>query len=354
MLSDGSWVRGKPIWTWGDSAFSLYPIMMMTGILLAFLTICYFWKRQKYPWEILQVIIIIGIPTAIFGARLWFVMFNPKEWSQFFYFSGLAIQGGVIFGSAAVFPYLYSKRHVVDIRTTIGIILPSIFIGQVIGRIGNFTNHEVYGQVVDGNSLNWLDWIGIKGHMFIRDSISSPPSYRAPFFLYEMFGTLSGYILVVWIILYRNLVRPGVTAGLYILIYGIIRTLMEPLRDPVDIIAVGNIQVSTITSILMILFGLFLVIWWQFFTRPFYPFIKRLFASSFLKKIHHEYVLITPIKPRRKYLWFGKKQDKRCRYTFFGPKVINYVRIWIPRDDEGKWSKREINAGHKKLRDNHS
>ncbi len=337
-----NWRRDEQLWTLGNTSFSLYPIMIFTGIILAFLTVCYFWKRQKYPWEILQVILIIAIPTAILGARIWFIIFDsPSSWNQFFVFSGLSIHGAIFFSTLAVLPYLYSKRHVIDVRTALGMIVPAIFIGQVMGRIGNFTNHEVYGPVVDKGSLDWLGWIGIQQNMYIEGN------YRAPFFLYEIFGTLTGYILVVWILLYRNWVRPGVTAGLYLVIYGIIRVIMEPLRDPMDMTITGGVQVSTVTSILMIIFGMFLIGWWQFLSRPFYPFIEKMFSKNFLKKFQKNYELITPIKPRRKYLWFGKKQDTKLRFTFFGKKVPNNVRIWIPTNQVQKWSKREINAGHK-------
>lgn len=346
MNPDGSWKQGTPIWTWGDSSFSLYPIMMFLGILTSFLTVCYFWKRQKYPWEILQVVLIIAIPTAILGARLWFAFFNPSAWKQFWHFSGLSIHGGVIFSSIAVMIYLYHVRHTIDIRTTIGIILPAIFIGQVIGRIGNFTNHEVFGPEVSESSLNWLRWIGIKNHMFIDGK------YRAPFFLYEMFGTFSAYVIVVWVLLYRNYVRPGVTGGLYILIYGIIRVIMEPLRDESDIMFVGSLQISTIISALMIFLGLFLVIWWQFLSRPFYPWMQKHFKKTWLDKIKKEYKLILPVKPRRKYLWFGHKMDTRLKYTFFGKRVENKVRLWIPAQEKTKWSKREINANKKNKRKN--
>lgn len=344
MNPDGSWKRGVPLWQWGDSSFSLYPIMMFLGILTGFLTVCYFWKRQKYPWEILQIILIIAVPSAILGARLWYALFNPEVWNQFFHFSGLAIQGGIIFSFLGVGTYLYFVRHVIDVRTAVGILIPAIFIGQTIGRIGNFANHEVYGQVVDEASLNWLQWIGIKSHMFIDRQ------YRAPFFLYEMFGTLAGYILVVWVLLYRNWVRPGVTAALYVGIYGVIRLTMEPLRDEADIIKFGDLQISTLISALMIVISCGLFVWWQFLTRPFPSWVTKIVSPRLLKHFIQQYQLITPIKLRRKYVWVGSKVATRYKYTFFGKRVANHVRIWIPNPKISKWSKRELNAGKRQTK----
>ncbi|MGV2392468.1 UNVERIFIED_CONTAM: prolipoprotein diacylglyceryl transferase [Campylobacter lari] len=47
---------------------------------------------------------------------------------------GLSIQGGIICAFVADIVYVYSKRDVMDIRKVADIIIPTILIGQVIGR----------------------------------------------------------------------------------------------------------------------------------------------------------------------------------------------------------------------------
>ncbi|WP_127942772.1 prolipoprotein diacylglyceryl transferase [Mycoplasma sp. ATU-Cv-703] len=340
MYLDGSWKRGEPIWKIGF--LSPYPITILLGVIASFLTVAYFWKRQRYSWEILQVILIIAIPSAILGARLWYAFSNPEAWSRFFVFQGMSIHGGVVFSTLAVLPYAYTKRRLIDMRTAFGLIVPAVLIGQTIGRWGNFANHEVYGLEVSGNSLNWLDWIGIKSHMYIEHA------YRAPLFLYESFANFIGYVLLVWVLVNKNYLRPGVTGGLYFVVYGVIRAAMEPIRDPKDIMRIGNVPISFVVALLMICVGMFFVIWYQFLSRPFYPWVEKLLPDAILMSFKKEYELIIAIKPRHKYILWGPETQTWPRYIFFGRQVEKRVRLWIPVQDSTKWSKREINAELKK------
>lgn len=327
-VSDGQggfgWQRGQS--TWSVGFLHTYPITMFLGVLLAFFSIVYFWKRQKYPWEVLQILIILVIPGAIIGARLWFLI-AEGGWDKWYILSGLSIQGGVLGALLAGLPFIYSRRHVVDVRTVIGIVMPNVILGQAIGRWGNFANHEVFGRVTSSESLDWMG--ALKSHMYISIS-GGQPEYRQPLFFYEFMTSIAGYILIVLVLLRKNWVKPGVTAAIYLLWYGIIRSAMEPLRDPVDIMTWGKLPISVFMSVVMIVSGLGLGIWWQFLSK-------------------RKYDLIRPIKERRLFL-FGNKSDMKKKYVFFGEELPNRVNIWLPNDEENhtKWSKREINAGEQK------
>ena len=225
-------------------------------------------------------------------------------------------------------PFLYYRRHAIDIRTAVGIILPNIIIGQAIGRWGNFDNHEVFGRLISSDyndtTLNWMG--AMKHHMYIHttDGITG---YRHPLFFYEFLTSAIGYIVIVQIILRKNLVKPGVTIGLYLMWYGTVRTAMEPLRDPVDIMKIGSLPTSLFLSILMIVGGAVLTVWWQFISKK-------------------EYDVINPVKPRREFFFYGDKVDTKKKYLFFGEKIPNKVKIYLPvRENKTKWSKREINQG---------
>lgn len=314
---DGSWNRGTPSWEVGF--LHTYPLTMFLGVIISFLTVAYFWHKQKYSWELLQIILILVIPGGIIGARLWFLI-SEGGWNQWYFLSGLSIQGGIMGASIFVSPFLYYRRNVIDIRTAIGIILPSIIIGQAIGRWGNYDNHEVYGEVVSGSSLDWMG--EMKKHMYIEGQ------YRTPLFFYEFLTSTIGYLLIIWVLLRKNWVKPGVTAALYLIWYGIVRASMEPLRDPVDIMKWGSLPISLFLATIMILLGIGLAVWWQFLSPK-------------------KYDLIQPIKLRKKF-FFGPLSDMKKKYVFFGDEVPNKVSIWLPNNEGSrKWSKREINKGKK-------
>lgn len=322
--TDGSWIRGQSSWNLGF--LHTYPLTMLLGVICAFLSVAYFWKRQKYSWENLQILVILIIPGAIIGARLWFLI-AEGGWSQWYYLSGLSIQGGVmgsvIFGT----PFLWRRRHSMDMRTVYGIIVPSVILGQAIGRWGNFDNHEVFGRITSSSSLDWMG--AMKSHMFIAIKGELEGQYRQPLFFYEFLTSIIGYIVLVPILLRKNWVRPGVTATLYLLYYGIVRASMEPLRDESDIMRWGSLPISLFIACLSITAGLILTIWFQFFD-------------------YKKYDLIQPIKERKLFL-FGKVSDKKKKYLFWGEELDNKIRIWLPHDNSSeKWSKRKINSGVKK------
>lgn len=346
------WHRGESSWAVGF--LHTYPITMTLGIICAFLACAYFWHRQKYSWEILQILVILIIPGSIFGARLWFLI-SEGGWSQWYHLSGLSIQGGVMGALLFGLPYLWTVRHKVDPRTVLGIIVPNVILGQAIGRWGNFDNHEVFGRLIstdyNDSTLNWMGWM--KHHMWILNS-DGTTGYRQPLFLYEFMTSVIGWTGMVLILLRKNWVKPGVTGGIYLFWYGLIRCIMEPLRDPVDIMKWGSMPISLVTAILSMVGGLFFIIWWQFFTD-----IKKeskigqwlikqdnKFSLFIFKVVSKEYEMIKPVKERRMF-WVGPKSDMKYKYLFLGEQVENKINIWLPVQSEEKWSKREINKGVK-------
>ena len=338
---DLSWARSQKAWDVGF--LHTYPITMFLGVLISFLTIAYFWKKQKYSWEILQILVILIVPGSIIGARLWFLI-AEGGWEQWYFLSGLSIQGGVMGALIAGSPFLYFRRHVVDMRMVYGIIIPNVIIGQAIGRWGNFANHEVFGGIVSGDSLNWMG--AMKSHMFINHA------YRAPFFFYEFISSMIGWIIMTWILLRKNWVKPGVTGAIYLIWYGIVRISMEPLRVEVDIMKWGTLPISTLLAGMMIVIGVILFIWMQF-TNEISKFLLKKSSEKnskwnqkLTKAAKPKYELIRPIKNRRLFL-VGNKSSKKKKYLFFGAELDNRINIWVPVKDVEKWSKRELNKGSK-------
>ena len=205
------WGRGDAIWDGGW--INLYSIAMTIGFIASIVSIYIHWKRQKYDSEILQMLILLTVPSSLLGARFWYV-FSQNAWGNFWKFEGLSIQGSVAGAMLIDIPYIWKKHKdgKIDFRTTLGIIIPNVLIGQVIGRWGNFSNHEVYGREVSGSSLNWLTFI--KPHMYIGGA------YRAPLFFYESMINLVGWITIVWVLNDKSYIKPGSGAALYLFWYG--------------------------------------------------------------------------------------------------------------------------------------
>ncbi|WP_406617095.1 prolipoprotein diacylglyceryl transferase [Mycoplasmopsis adleri] len=249
-----------------------YSLTMMLGIIAAILTIVFFWKRARYKWEILFSLILITIPTAIIGARLWDLVeernnpnFNWANWYKIWE-GGLSIQGGVVVAFLCDFIYVYTKRDQVDIRKVADMIIPTILIGQVIGRWGNYANHELYGKIdYDGSSV-LIFGKTFAQNMYIQDQYGI--GYRYPLFLYEGLANLFGYIVLVWIINLMGLLKPGSSASWYFIWYGLVRLAMEPLRQT-------SFQMYVIAAYLFIVFGGLTFIFFQFFNPTHYVYEWR-------------------------------------------------------------------------------
>lgn len=360
---------GHKSWNPEDQVFNVanvihgYNLMILTGVIVCFLGIVFFWKRMKYSWTILQIMLMIAIPSGIFGARLWTVIWDGG-WDQFLNFAGLSIQGAVLAGMIFTCPYVWYVRRQVDFRTVYAIVIPNILVAQGIGRFGNFFNHELFGQVVDGNSLNWMG--AMKWHMLITTA-DGVTGYRAPMFLYESISSFVGWAILVPFLLRKNWLKPGVVGALYWVWYGIWRSIFEPMKAEPWISASG-FHIADFISGLSIAVGSVLVIYWQWLYRPLnlpnfknektaksLAWLQKIFdkwnSFSFVRNVIQrpkDFEKITPIKPRRTFELFGKKTDFKKKYVFFGPQVENKVILWIPIEkEERKWSKRELNRGYK-------
>ena len=128
------------------------------------------------------------------------------------------------------------------------IIVPSLILGQAIGRWGNFFNHEAYGSIV---SREFLKRIHIPN--FIIEEMYINGFYHHPTFLYESIWCLLGFILILFI---RKLLKrkDGVVTYTYCIWYGIGRFFIEGLR--MDSLYLFNFRVSQLVSIVLVVLGI--------------------------------------------------------------------------------------------------
>lgn len=191
--------------------------------------------------------IIIGI---ILGGRLGYVLFYMVPYQMEvltadplsiirIWDGGMAFHGGIL-GVAIVLWWFAAKRGVklLSVGDIAGVTAP-IGIGLV--RIANFTNAELYGRPTDA----------LIGMVFPEGYVpgSTPPAYnweasewvyrgdelaRHPSQLYEsvLEGWLPLIILSILVWRFGALKRPGLVAGLFLIMYGVGRSVAENFREP--------------------------------------------------------------------------------------------------------------------------
>lgn len=252
----------KPYFSIGALEIHYYAIFIMTGVILALILGLREAKKFGIPSDVIYLGLLICLPLAIVGARVWYVIFNITKFHSFaevlgFYngkfqgLAGLAIQGGVIFALVGII--LYCKYKKVSLYKILDIVAPGFLIGQILGRWGNFFNQELYGPIIQ--NTGFISSLGFFGQqMYINGA------YRHPVFLYE--GLLNTIGLVLILVGRRKVkqIESGDLMAFYLVWYGIVRIPMEVLRlnsGVSDPIMLGNtgIPVSIVTAVIFILSG---------------------------------------------------------------------------------------------------
>lgn len=235
-----------------------YSICILLGMGFGIFFILKEAKRKNINTEVAIDIIFYSIIWAVIGARLYYVIFNfdyySKNIGEIFeiWNGGLAIHGGLIGGLLYV---LYTtKRRKINIIKFLDISAPGVLIGQAIGRWGNFFNGEVYGKIVEKTFFTNL-------HLpdFITNGMYIEGAYREPLFLYESLINLVGFIILL-IFRRRKYIKEGQITGLYLVWYGITRFILEGMRDGEFTLLIGNFKVAQIVSVIMVLIGIFLLL----------------------------------------------------------------------------------------------
>ncbi len=193
------------------------------------------------------------ILSMILGGRIGYIIFynlsyylsNPldvlKIWEGGMSFHGALI--GIILGT-----YFFSKKNKINFFFLLDTIATVSPVGIFFGRIANFINGELYGKPTD---VLW-------GVVFPQvDKISRHPSQ-----LYE--ALLEGFVLFAFLLIisFRKNIRIGICSGLFMVLYGIFRIIVEQFREPDAQIGYlfDKFSMGSLLSFTMILIGLLIFI----------------------------------------------------------------------------------------------
>ncbi len=236
-----------------------YGILIVTGIILAFLYAYYRTKYEGISFDHLLDITIFTVIFAVIGARLYFVLTKLEDFDSFLdvisiWNGGIAIYGAIIAGAITV--YVVCRIKKISFLKMFDVAAPAVMIGQIIGRWGNFCNGEAYGGIVEeGHPLYFLR-MGLKSNTTIHDEILGCPSGMVevhPTFLYESLWNLIGFILIHC--LYKKKKFDGQIVLMYITWYGFGRMFIEALRTDSLYIPGTPFRISLVIGFLCFVFG---------------------------------------------------------------------------------------------------
>lgn len=271
---------GIPFWTRphdGNSPLvTFYALFILAGVFLVYGIADRKMYLQYGEHGILDSTLFAGFVPGILGARLWWVIANGQI-QNFFDFAGggLAIQGGLVLGAICGAGWFMWRKPKYSILVVVDAVIPTILLAQAIGRWGNFFNQEVYGAAL-GSDVNNLGFWNILP-TWIRENMFIDGQYRVPFFLVEGAANLLGYFFLGFLLpkTLKKWWETGDGGAGYLIWYGVVRIIMEPLRNPDFIMTTENgVQVSVIFSAIFIGVGVAALIFNHVF-RYFYRKKKR-------------------------------------------------------------------------------
>ena len=228
-------IFGRPIYWYG--------IIIATGMLLA-VFLCGKWgKRFGITEDEIMDMMLFAVPAALVAVRVYYVLFNLEmyrnadgslNWGAMLRYSdgGLAIYGAII--SSAIVLLIFCRVRKISFLAFADLGVHGLFIGQLMGRWGNFMNVEAFGGVTDvpwrmcGESITAY----LINHGYTTDAMLPGLLDRTlgvhPTFFYESAWNLVGLLVVYYIGKHRKF--DGQCFLYYFFWYGLGRAWIEGLR----------------------------------------------------------------------------------------------------------------------------
>ena len=190
--------------------------------------------------------------SSIIGARIYYVIFEYRQFSGDNFFTpikifniylnipsslaiwegGIAIHGALLGGFLSI--YLFCKSKKIPLKIFLDLLMPSVILGQAIGRWGNFFNNEAFGIPTN---LPWKVFIPLSN----RPIIFANYQFFHPTFLYESLWNLLIFILLIYVFNKQNKdhsILPGLITCIYLITYSFGRFWIEGLR--IDSLCLGG------------------------------------------------------------------------------------------------------------------
>ena len=186
------------------------------------------WGKVKPSMTVPQVddFFLWSVLGVVVGGRLGYVLFykplhyltHPLEILQM-WDGGMSFHGGFL--GVVLVCIIYGRRIGTSLDRMLDLGAASVPVGLGLGRIANFINSELWGRETD------VPW----AFVFPLDPAQLP---RHPSQLYE--AVLEGLVLFIAVRIathrYGALQHPGRAAGIFALVYGLSRILVEFFREP--------------------------------------------------------------------------------------------------------------------------
>jgi len=263
-----------------------YGILIAAGMVLCGFLAVRQSKKNNFPDSLVYDVLLCGIPSAIIGARLYYVVCEWGYYSQDLRrifdtrSGGLAVYGGVIGAFLGVF--IMCRIRKIPFTSIADYCVIYIPLGQAIGRWGNFFNQEAFGTTT---TLPWgMTSSTVQSYLASNcpTLVSTMPVH--PTFLYESIADLAIFFLLLYV--RKNSKFAFETACTYFATYGFVRFFIEGLRTDSLYIGSTGIRTSQALSLVLVVASLIYIAIAHIKQIERFPFPARLYEDGAKKQVN--------------------------------------------------------------------
>jgi len=268
---------GPELFQLGPFSIRWYGLLIAISVLVGLNLSGKLARKKGLKKSLINDLLPYLILSSIIGARIYYVAFEWRNytgknfWSSINFLNfnipipsaieiwggGIAIHGALIMGTLSVM--FFCRWHKESFWDVIDVLVPSVALGQAIGRWGNFFNNEAFGIPTN---LPWKLFIPYE----FRPEIFSSQNYFHPTFLYESIWNILVFSILIFLFKKSNKNEIRLPAGglscIYLISYSLGRVWIESLRiDPLCLGGIppfceGGIRIAQLISLFFISTGL--------------------------------------------------------------------------------------------------
>jgi len=272
---------GPELFQLGPFSLRWYGLLIAISVLVGLNLSGELAREKGLKKSLINDLLPILVLASVIGARTYYVAFEWRNytgknfWSSINFLNlnipipsaleiwggGIAIHGALIMGALSVIFFCRWRKE--SFWDVIDVLVPSVALGQAIGRWGNFFNNEAFGIPTN---LPWKLFIPYE----FRPEIFSGQNYFHPTFLYESIWNIIVFGILIFLFKKSNKnelrLPSGTLSCIYLISYSLGRIWIEALRiDPLCLGGIppfcqGGLRMALLISLLLMSAGL-LGIW---------------------------------------------------------------------------------------------
>ena len=247
----------------GDFPIRAYGVMLALAIISGASVAYFLLKKDGRGWH--EHIVDFSITVAIaglIGARLWDVFFFDWHYYSnhlleipYVWQGGMAIQGGVVFGTLAGFWFV--KKHNIDAWAFADVFAPALILAQSVGRMANLFNGDAFGHPTGGNF----------GILYPESTLAYRTYGNQPLWPVEIWEGQIDILIFVALLLFSSFKHAkGQVFVLYAILYSAARFFLEFLRGDYVNLTMG-LKSAQMTSLIVMIVGVCVFIYFGYLDK---------------------------------------------------------------------------------------